>query len=511
MRGFDKLVEVQRAIDTLTSGENNLGKIGLGQIEDQVGGSVTDSLDISKIANIQNVVRNVTGANLNLGGIANIADCVKNLDDLLIEKVKQEVMGKILETETAQEIVEKLGDISTIAKQGGNLLRQAADLKEKSLAELLVDAKNAGLLDKVKIIKDINDKFGGVVGNLNDVISNLGSFDICNMTNLNQSGSALPPSAKVNTEEPIPLPVFEPLVTIDHEAIETQNRFNDHTFRIKSIIGSEGLPETPGSRSMMVALQDFYYLGQNKAYSGLENDFADVMEQELQRTIATKQDEWPAETLNEYKIRSRSVIDVIETDAEHLRIYRKLKKLDSGEADVGKGYVAIGIGLYGTPDWDWITFLRVIPEERPASLVKYWTDLGYNIEESERKLKASGVKPGTLRFKYTTEGTYDRKLFPGFSAASTSFKGGTRLALQNPDGSPFDPAGLNPRGIITIVDTGDPEQTFDHPHVFVDKLSYDSYKDFNLSSVKVAMVSEGSAENAQYLAAQNQKSRRKRS
>lgn len=506
MSDLDKLVEVQRAIDTLTSGENNLAKLGVSSIEDQVG-SVSDDLDVSQIANIQNVVRNTTGANLNLGGIFNAADCLKNIDDLLIERVKQKTMDMILETETAQEMVQRIGNISDIAKQGGNIMRKANQLKEKSLAELLVDAKNAGLLDKVKIIKDINDKFGGVVNGLNDIISNLGSFDICNMTNFNQSGSALPPSAKVNTEQPIPLPTFEPLMTIDQEAIDTQDRFNDHTFRIKSIIGREDLDQTPASRSMMVALQDFYYLGQNKAYSGLQNDFADVMEQELQRTLTTKQDEWPAETLNEYKTRSLSVIEVIQTDAQDLEKYRKLKKLQPGEADVGKGYVTIGIGVYGTPDWDWTTFLRVIPEERPNSLVKYWTDLGYNIEEGERQLKASGMKPGTLRYQYTIEGTYDRKLFPGFSAASTRFRGGTRLALQNPDGSPFDPAGLNPRGIVTVVDTGDPAQTFDSLYVFVDKISYASYKDSKLSSVKVAMVSEGSAENAQYLATQNQRSR----
>ena len=505
MRGFDKLVKVQTAIDTLTSGENNLGKIGLGQIEDQLDGSVTDSLDIRKVANIQNVVRNATGANLNLGGIANIADCVKNLDDLLIERVKQEVMGKILETDTAQEIVEKLGEISDIAKEGGNHLRKAAELKEKSLAELLVDAKNAGLLDKVKIIKDINDKFGGVVNGLNDIISKLGSFDICNMTNFNQSGVALPPSAKVVTDVPIPNPEFEPLMDIDQSSIDTQNEFNDHTFRIKSIIGKEGVSQTPAGRSMLTALQDFYYIAQGKSFEGLSSDFEDEMNREIQRTIDVKRDEWSGEILNEYKTRSKTVISQINEDSSTLYRYNKLRTLEPGEEDNTRTIVSTGIGIYGTPDWDWTRFLSIIPEERPPSLVKYWENRGYVIAEGEKEMKAQGLKPGVLKYEYTTKGTYDQPLFSGFAIASTKYRGGTRFALQNQDGTPYDPAGLNPDGIVTVVDTGDPAQTFDTPYLFVDKEFASSYKATQLSSVNIILLENGSGENAQYLAAQRQR------
>jgi len=504
MRDLDKLVQVQRAIDTLTSGENNLAKLGVSSIEEQVG-SVSNDLDVSQIANIQNVVRNTTGANLDLGGIFNAADCFKNIDDLLIERVKQKAVDMLLETNSAQEMVQRIGDISDIAKQAGNVIRQANELKEKSLAELVVDARNAGLLDRIGIVKKINDQFGGVVDNLNGIIANIATFDVCSMTNY-QTGVALPPSASITRKAPAALPVFDSLMTIDQNAIDTQDRFNDHTFRIKSIIGSEGLPETAGSRSMLVALQDFYYAGQRKAYSGSSDAFGQEMNQLIQRTLDSKKDEWPAETLNEYKTRAQSVVEQIETDAPVLEQYRKLKTLDPGEADVGKGYVTSGIGVYGTPDWDWTTFLRIMPEQRPASLVTYWTDLGYSIEEGERELKTAGMKPGTLPFEYTTKGTYDRKLFPGYSAASTVFKGGTRLALQKADGSPFDPSGLNPSGIITVVDTGDAAQTYDQPQIFINKNSYTAYTTADLSTVKVAMVQPGTAENAEYLAAQKQRS-----
>jgi hypothetical protein len=504
MRDLDKLVQVQRAIDTLTSGENNLAKLGVSSIEEQVG-SVSDDLDVSRIANIQNVVRNTTGANLDLGGIFNAADCLKNIDDLLIERVKQKAVDMLLETESAQEMLQKMGDISDIAKQAGNVIRQANELKEKSLAELVVDARNAGLLDRIGIIKKINDQFGDVVGNLNDIIANIATFDICSMTNY-QSGVALPPSAKISPGTPTPLPKFKPLMNIDQNLIDTQDRFNDHTFRIKDIIGKTELEQTPSSRSMLTALQDFYYIGQRKAYSGLGDGFNDEMNREIQRTLDAKRDEWSGEILNEFKARSEGVISQIAEDAPILSQYNKMRTLEPGEEDIDRGIISTGIGIYGTPDWDWTRFLSIIPEERPDYLVKYWEDLGYVIQDGEEEMKAAGMKPGVLKFEYSTKGTYERPLFSGYAIASTKFRGGTRFLLQNQDGTPYDPAGLNPSGIVTVVDTGDPAQTFDTPYLFVDKAAAASYTSNGLSSVSVILLENGSDENAEYLAAQKQRS-----
>ena len=324
------------------------------------------------------------------------------------------------------------------------------------------------------------------------------------MTNY-KSGVALPPSANVNTKVPVPLPTFEPLMSIDQNTINTQDQFNDHTFRINDIIGKTDLEQTPSTRSMLTALQDFYYIGQGKAFSGLSNDFDDQMNQEVQRTLDAHRDEWSGEALNEYKRRTEGVIYQIKEDASILTKYNKLRTLEPGEEDIDHGIVFSSIGIYGTPDWDWTRFLSIIPEERPESLVKYWEDLGYNIEEGEEEMKAVGMKPGVLRFEYATKGTYDRVLFPGYAIASTKFRGGTRFALQNQDGTPYDPAGLNPAGIVTVVDTGDPAKTFDKPYLFVDKESAPAYTSSGLSSVNVVLLEPGQAENAQYLAAQNQK------
>jgi len=497
MADFDILVKIQRAIDTLTSGENNLGKLGLGQLENQLGGSVTNSLDISKVANIQNKVRNITGANLNLGGIANIADCVKNIDDLLIERVKQEVMGKILETDSAQEIVEKLGDISALAKEGGNLLRLADELKEKSLAELLVDARNAGLLDKVKIIKDINDKFGDVVDNLNDIIANINSFDICSMTNY-KTGVALPSASKVSTETPIPLKPFEPLLRFNKQEREINSEYNRHTYNAGRIISEKAnLELTPANQSMLTALQSFYYRMKDSAIRGSSAD----PNAEIERIVSTKRDEWPGETLDEFKRRAGLVTNQLISDTGVLRAHNNINDSSPQQSETGTG-----ISIYGTPDWDFDTFLSIIPEERPQDLTDYWTERGFEIEKGEQQLKKAGRKPGVLKADSVGVGSYGNKLVSGFTAASTKYRGGAILELQNSDGSLFDPAGINSNATVVVADTGDPNFTFDKPAIFVDKESYQAYKNSNLGGVRAVVLQKGYVENSAYSSAQNQKS-----
>lgn len=451
----------------------------------------------SKVANILNVVRNATGTNLNLGGIGNIADCVKNLDDLLIEKLKQEVISKILETDTAQEIVEKLKEISPIAKEGGNLLRKAAELKEKSLAELLVDAKNAGLIDKVKIIKDINDKFGGVVNNLNGIISNLASFDICGMTNF-KNGSALPPSAKVSTETPIPLKPFESLLRFNKQEREINSNYKVHTYNAGRIISEKSnLELTPPNQSMLTALQNFYYRMKD---SVIRNSPVDI-NGEIERIISSKRDEWPGETLDEFKRRATLVSDQLISDVGILRSHNNINDPSPQQTES-----ASGINIYGTPDWDFDTFLTILPDERPKDLADYWENKGYQIAEGESRLKKAGRKPGVIKFDSVGIGSYGNKLVSGFTAASTKYRGGAILQLQNPDGSPFDPAGINAKGSVVVNDTKDPNFTFDRPAIFVDKESYQAYKDSNLGSVRVTVLQKGYVQNSEYSLAQNQRS-----
>jgi hypothetical protein len=164
---------------------------------------------------------------------------------------------------------------------------------------------------------------------------------------------------------------------------------------------------------------------------------------------------------------------------------------------------SIGATIYGGPDWDFTTFLDIKPSQRPADLTSYWTSRGFNIAQQEARLQQRGLKPGTLNYSDAFSGAYAGKLRSGFSCASTRFPGGSQLLLKNPDGSIFDPAGLNPSGIVTVDDTGNSTLTYKKVDLFISREHVDLYKKANLNNVQVFLLSLGTKQGSQYKRAQS--------
>lgn len=222
-------------------------------------------------------------------------------------------------------------------------------------------------------------------------------------------------------------------------------------------------------------------------------------EDEINRCLQTKGNEWPPSSKDLYKKRAEAILYIAHKDSEILRTYTQLK--NRGSMANGQR-VASGVTIYGGPDWDFTTFLDIKPSQRPADLISYWTERGYNIQEQEAKLQRRNIKTGTLNLSDAYSGAYTGKLRPGFSCASTRFPGGTQLQLRNPDGSIFDPAGINPSGIVTVDDTGNAELTYKKVDLFISREHVASYKATNLNAVEIILVSLGTKQGAQYARAQ---------
>jgi hypothetical protein len=75
--------------------------------------------------------------------------------------------------------------------------------------------------------------------------------------------------------------------------------------------------------------------------------------------------------------------------------------------------------------------------------------------------------------------------------------------LKNPDGSIFDPAGLNPSGIVTVDDTGNSTLTYKKVDLFISREHVDLYKKANLNNVQVFLLSLGTKQGSQYKRAQS--------
>jgi 3D (Asp-Asp-Asp) domain-containing protein len=161
-----------------------------------------------------------------------------------------------------------------------------------------------------------------------------------------------------------------------------------------------------------------------------------------------------------------------------------------------------GITIYGASDWDWTTFLDLKPSERPPATLEYWKKRGYSVEKGEKQLKALGAKPGTLNLADTVTGAYGYRLVAGFSASSTKYPGGSKLKLTNPDGSIYDPAGINKTGVVTVHDTGNAELTYNKLDIFVGRDHVADYKQSDMENVKITVISLGSQINSRYKQAQ---------
>jgi hypothetical protein len=291
---------------------------------------------------------------------------------------------------------------------------------------------------------------------------------------------------------------FEPLLRFNKQEREINSEYNRHTYNAGRIISEKAnLELTPANQSMLTALQSFYYRMKDSAIRGSSAD----PNAEIERIVSTKRDEWPGETLDEFKRRAGLVTNQLISDTGVLRAHNNINDSSPQQSETGTG-----ISIYGTPDWDFDTFLSIIPEERPQDLTDYWTERGFEIEKGEQQLKKAGRKPGVLKADSVGVGSYGNKLVSGFTAASTKYRGGAILELQNSDGSLFDPAGINSNATVVVADTGDPNFTFDKPAIFVDKESYQAYKNSNLGGVRAVVLQKGYVENSAYSSAQNQKS-----
>lgn len=325
-----KIAKVEEGIKTLTSGENSLEKLNLSTLDKQTG-SVMDRFDIQKIATVQSTVSRLTGApEINLGGVASIADCLKNIDDIIIEKLKQKALNTLLATTSAQTLVAALGTMLAYAELGAQLYQKIEELREKSLLELLLMAKDAGYLDRIGIIKTISDKYGAAVTGLNDMIANLASLDICSMPNY-RGGERLSPASPISGAPPVALPVFLPALTLDEPRVQTQNQYNDTCYRIGDVIGkggdfADGAERESALVSMLPELQFFSRMAINRFT--FEADTATIEKEllaEISHKVETYREQWSALVLKEYEQRAKKCVEICVSESQTLREYGRLK------------------------------------------------------------------------------------------------------------------------------------------------------------------------------------------
>ena len=501
MSDIQKLADIQTAIDSLAEKEGSLDKIGLSSLDANTPSSI-NLVDVTKVADAQRTISGVMGSSVDLGAVTKIADCFKNLDDLLVERIKEKALETIEGTLNVSEMAQNLQKASKVQNVLQKQVDAVKELKEESLSDLLIKAKSAGFLDKVKIVKDITDKYSSVVGDINSLVSNIANLDICSQTNYN--GSAAVPKASVPPEAaPVANPPAEPAATLNQGLIDIKRRHDDALFRINDVNDKGSLPDTPAVNSMMACLQKITRKYYDSVYNSQSNEDDDFLNQEFKNDAKNELEQyapsWGATTTNEFNTRVSGVSNNIKNESDAIREYGKSK---STETLVG-GLISTGVTVYGGPDWDFTTFLDIKKSQRPADLTRYWDNNSkYGVVGQEKRLNDRGIKTATLNYSDAYNGAYGSKLVNGKSCASTRFPGGSVIAIKNQDGSPYDPAGLNPQGLYSVDDTGNAELTYRKVDLFISREYVDTFKKSPMSSAQIFLVSLGTRKGSQFRLAQ---------
>jgi hypothetical protein len=380
-------------------------------------------------------------------------------------------------------------------------------LLDKSFLELLILAKDAGILERSEIFRQIQEKYGSTINNLNEILANIDNLNICTMMGL--GGGPIPSGVK--NMKPEALPDFGTIVEVDAASIEKKQKYEDVInrigYEITNVIDfvpnqlAANIPQTsPAVNAALSPLQNFSRAVVNRYGTATDDEVGKLralFHGEIDRKISEYSYEWSPETREFYKQKAQEAVAIAEIEHKSLRDWN----IQKNNTQYGQR-VSSGITIYGDPSWDFTTFLDLAPserEKRPDLIAKY----GSRLDAGLASLKKQGYKPGTLKLSDTSNGAYG-KLTSGYSCASARWPGGTKLQLKNNDGSIYDPAGLNPSGIVTIVDYGPVSQkTWDRLDVYIEKPEDAAkYENSNTSQVQIYMVELGTKTSKKYLKAQ---------
>ena len=451
-----------------------------GEIEDK---DILLNFDVNSIKQVAN--------------INSLADCAKNIPQRLLDLATEKAFEIIRKNDN----VKKLAAMVTTAQAAVEVVQNITDnikaLKEdpetflsdvlaaKGLTGDALQAKIEGIIAKYPTLNNINEK-----------IENALTSGICGQANFFPDGSEAPKPTLTPTDV-LPEQIPGVLAGVQAPRYDTSPRDNygAFSFQLKEQLEIDSTQEQSSERAKMISVLTTITMGYHDRISKTTDSSQDAaihaqylknIDDELIRNAS-----WPNDIKDNFKLRGETCAKLIQNNVDVIRTFFNRNTPASGEP------VSVGITTYSGPDKDFTTFLDIKPEQRPAELTQYWESKGYNIQSQDAKLKARGIKTGTLNFSDAYRGAYG-PLESDFTCASSRFPGGSVLLLKNKDGTIYDPTGRNPSGLYKVTDTGNAKLTYQKPDIFTSTPEF--YK--NTANVQVYLVSKGTQTGPQYRLAQ---------
>ena len=443
--------------------------------------SLLESLDLDQI---QSVTK-----------LKSLADCAKALPDKLLETLKNQAIAKAMEFADGFGVLNLINTVTKSLQQVQQLAETVNKIKDNP--ETLLDAviKKAGIPGEIAKLKS-KFPFADI-----DALLDKGNA-ICNSPNFDLLGNLLGPKITADptkTAKPV-VPFTPPQISLDSER---KGNYDNFLFQLRDGLAKDStkidfLSKNDPTKAkeyitMISAINEIAHK-QHDAIAkaaGLQLDVKGSVANDVEAEIA-RHPNWSPETIAEFRKRAATAGNQLDKNTETIQAYQQRS------APITGGLVSTGVTTYSGPSRDLTTYFDIKPEQRRQEDTDYWRSKGKNLAAIEANLESRGIKTGTLNYSDAFNGAYG-KLQSDMTCASTRFKGGSVIALKNPDGTPYNPSGKNPQGIFTVTDTGNAELTYKKVDIFTD--TPDLYK--NMDKVGVYLVTEGTKEGKQYKLAQS--------
>jgi hypothetical protein len=515
MSNLEDLAKIQQALGSLQS-NNPIDELTANKLLKEANiSSAINSADLIRIGKTQSDISQVLGGeSLDFGSITRLSDCIKNIDDIIIDRLTKKLTSLLLQNSTVSAALATATNVMAVINTVNGYIAFVQSLLDKSFLELLILAKDAGILERSEIFRQIQEKYGSTINNLNEILANIDNLNICTMMGL--GGGPVPSGVK--NMKPEALPDFGSFIKVDTASLEKKQKYEDVIsrigFEITNVIDFvpnqlagvlNRAPQTPPAvNDALSHLQNFSRAVINRYGVASDDEVTKLralFNAEIDRKISEYSYEWSPETREFYKQKAQYAILIAESEHKTLSEWNIVK---NNNYQPGQR-VSTGISKYGDPRWDLTTFIDLVPSER-AKVIGYptaWTP--QYIASQEASMIARDYPPRTLTDisdSYTGNGEYGGQiLVSGYSCATSRWPGGTKLQLKNPDGSIYDPAGLNPSGIVTVVDTGPAKkkETWNKIDVYIKEPSDAAkYRNSTLAGVEVYLVEMGTKTSKKY-------------
>lgn len=497
MQPVQQLQILNGQIDRVSSALGGIQNVNIRQVAEL---NQDLSHGIREIVEIKQSMEMVVGAFPMI--VETFKECLMDIAQIIIEKLIRRALKflweKVVQSNLGSAILKLLKIIANMWK----IVNLLIESKLASLIKLIQRAKEAIFYQRILIINELTERFGGVVDNINELLGKIDILDLCDFGNFLQGG-AFPKPQKIIYARPEPFPLVAPPQTVNAKNIIITDKYHDTMAEVNyAIANKENIADSetgviqPAYVEMMTILGNLAYAVENRisdtAVPG--NVGSGVNTNEFIRNIRTNAEKelqlrpyWSSEVVNEFNRRFEAMVGAYEQGGTNVQEYSSM--MHSNVHTIG-ALGSAGVTWYGYPPL-FITGSSGIQTPVPGGKANGWDTQ-----------TADDIIKGHMKGSWADKGAWGANLTPGVSCASSRYPGGSKLLITHPDGkTPYNPAGYNSEGIYEVEDTGHYIYTFNKVDIFLPYITdYNAAKKYSCPSNRalIYLVEKGTKTHKNY-------------